>query len=411
MKLYTQRSAQKSRSMDVASSISSLPSDSPLEAYTQVISNASSPEELKQVTTHLLNPSTSISLVIARPAIDALIKRVADSEELLLHTLEALNPRISTFEAQVAHVRETLAARYQAQHEFLEAARVLQGISLESGQRVISDDYKLDIYIRIIRCLLEEDEAISADSYLNRASLLIHPNANRELLIHFKLSQARISDAKRRFMDASQKYLELSYTMEITDSERLGCLEAAMICGVLAPAGPARSRFLSTLYKDGRTEQLSNYKFFEKMFLDRLIAGKEIEDFAKTLKPHQLALLPDGTTVLSRAVIEHNLLAASSLYENIGIVELGELLGLDAKAAEKFARGMIESQRLKGEIDQVSGIIEFTSVIKSAHEGTETERWDRGIESLLVDVEACAESIEKKFPEWISSRGRQTMIT
>jgi COP9 signalosome complex subunit 4 len=37
------------------------------------------------------------------------------------------------------------------------------------------------------------------------------------------------------------------------------------------------------------------------------------------LKPHQMALLPDGSTVLGRAVMQHNLLSASKLYNNIRI--------------------------------------------------------------------------------------------
>lgn len=370
-----------------------------LDAYVQFIQKSTSPDDFRRVTAQLVDGSANVSLVIARPAINALITRIADSEELLTFALERLTHRISVFEEQVCRLREVLASRFEAQHEYLEAARTLQGISLESGQRVIGDDYKLNIYIRIIRCLLEEDEAISADTYLNRATLLIHGTTDPEILLHFKLSQARIFDAKRKFIEASQKYHELSFTTQIPESERSACLEAAITCGVLAPAGPARSRLLATLYKDERAQDLGNYRILEKMFLDRLI-GREVDDFAKSLKPHQLALLSDGTTVLSRAVIEHNLLSASRLYENIGIQELGELLALEPRAAEKFARGMIESRRLSGEIDQVSGIIEFTNPIKLADEGTETERWDRAIESLLGEVEDCSAQLEKRFPAW-----------
>lgn len=384
--------------------IQALPANAQLEAYLQMINGASTTEELRHITAQILDPSTSISLVVARPVVNELIKKISSSEELLTTALAALSPRTSTFEEQVAAVREALATRLEEQQEFLEAARILQGISLESGQRVIGDEYKLKIQIRIIRCLLEEDEAISADAYLNRATLLIHTTSDPAIQLHFKLAQARIFDAKRRFVDASQKYHELSFSPLIPESERSACLEAAITCAVLAPAGPTRSRVLGTLYKDERSQTLPNIKILEKMFLDRLIAGTEVDDFAKTLKTHQMAILSDGTTVLSHAVIEHNLLSASRIYENIGITELGELLELTPRAAEKFARGMIESKRLEGEIDQVSGIIEFTTPTKLADEGTETERWDRGIESLLVELEACATAIEKSFPEWIATR-------
>ena len=94
--------------------------------------------------------------------------------------------------------------------------------------------------------------------------------------------------------------------------------------------------------------------------------------FAATLAPHQIATLNDGSTVrllrpatpraqpatpacnpslqprgcpacsraqpatravpqvLERAVIEHNMLAASKLYNNISFEQLGALLGIDA---------------------------------------------------------------------------------
>lgn len=381
--------------------IQALPANAQQEAYAQAIEAASSPVELRQITTQILDPATSMSLVVARPVVGLLIGRIADSEELLLYALEAIAPRTSTFEEQVAQMKEALASCYERQEDFLEAARVLQGISLESGQRVIGDDYRLRIYVRIIRCFLEEDEAVSADTYLNRATLLIHTTQDPEVLLHFKLSQARIFDSKRRFIEASQKYHELSFSTQIPESERSACLAAAITCGVLAPAGPARSRLLGTLYKDDRAAGLEGHAMLEKMFLDRLISPAEVEDFAGGLKPHQLARLGDGTTVLSRAVIEHNLLSASRLYDNVGVGELGSLLGLDGRDAERFARGMIESRRLAGEIDQVSGIIDF---LPGGGGGTgqpdgegleETERWDRGIESLLVAVEACASRVEK----------------
>ena len=42
-----------------------------------------------------------------------------------------------------------------------------------------------------------------------------------------------------------------------------------------------------------------------------------MEAFASGLATHQKATLEDGSTVLDRAVIEHNMLATSRLYANI----------------------------------------------------------------------------------------------
>jgi len=72
--------------------------------------------------------------------------------------------------------------------------------------RAISADYKFNVYVRIMRNLLEEDEAIQAMQFLNRANLLIHEAKNVENILFFKLCQARILDATRKFLEAASKY-------------------------------------------------------------------------------------------------------------------------------------------------------------------------------------------------------------
>jgi len=57
-----------------------------------------------------------------------------------------------------------------------------------------------------MRNLLEEDEAIQAGQFLSRANLLIHETNNVENILFFKLCQARILDASRKFLEAAQKY-------------------------------------------------------------------------------------------------------------------------------------------------------------------------------------------------------------
>lgn len=91
-------------------------------------------------------------------------------------------------------------------------------------RRTVSDEYKLKVYIRIVRLLLEEDEAVTAEAYLNRAALLVPNSTDFELNLTFKLSQARILDAKRRFLEACSKYHELSYVPELDEDDRIQCL-------------------------------------------------------------------------------------------------------------------------------------------------------------------------------------------
>lgn len=168
------------------------------------------------------------------------------------------------------------------------------------------------------------------------------------------------------------------------------------------------------------------------MFLDQMIRPAEVAEFAKTLKPHQLARLPPATAiviaedaegeegkkgpenVLDRAVMEHNVLAASRIYNNITFSGLGLLLSLRPSAAEAMARTMIQQGRLRGSIDQVERLIIFDAETKEGdgvvsnvvaagagdeekeEQGTApaTQRWDLQIRQTLHLAEAIAARCE-----------------
>lgn len=87
----------------------------------------------------------------------------------------------------------------------------------------------------------------------------------------------------------------------------------------------------------------------------------ELKDFEALLQPHQKATTVDGSTILDRAVIEHNLLSASKLYNNISFEELGALLEIHPSKAEKIASQMITEGRMNGYIDQIDSIVHFES--------------------------------------------------
>jgi COP9 signalosome complex subunit 4 len=119
------------------------------------------------------------------------------------------------------------------------------------------------------------------------------------------------------------------------------------------------------------------------MFLDRILRPYEVKEFESTLKPHQLAKIGKSSrdrvmvtsqlntskesiakrvapeTVLDRAVMEHNLLSCSRIYNNITFSGLGDLLDLSATGAETMARRMIEQKRLRGSIDQIARLLWF----------------------------------------------------
>jgi len=141
------------------------------------------------------------------------------------------------------------------------------------------------------------------------------------------------------------------------------------------------------------------------MFLDHILRSTEIKEFESTLKPHQLAKIAMSSndrvaasdepeegastrtgpaTVLDRAVMEHNLLASSKIYNNITFRGLGTLLDLTSGAAETMARKMIEQGRLRGSIDQVDKLIVF--------DGNRDEDDAQGKAGGLGDVEEAEDT-------------------
>lgn len=223
-------------------------------------------------------------------------------------------------------------------------------------------DYKLETYLKIARLYLEDDDPVQAEAYINRASLLQGETKKTELQVLYKVCYARVLDYRRKFIEAAQRYNELSYRTIVDEGERMTALKNALICTVLASAGQQRSRMLATLFKDERCQHLPAYSILEKMYLDRIIRRSELQEFEALLQLHQKASTLDGSSILDRAVFEHNLLSASKLYNNITFEELGALLEIDPKKAERIASQMITEERMTGYIDQIDGIVHFESM-------------------------------------------------
>uniref|UniRef100_A0A6M2E1Z9 COP9 signalosome complex subunit 4 n=1 Tax=Xenopsylla cheopis TaxID=163159 RepID=A0A6M2E1Z9_XENCH len=180
-------------------------------------------------------------------------------------------------------------------------------------------------------------------------------------------------------------------------------LRNALICTVLASAGQQRSRMLATLFKDERCQHLPAYSILEKMYLDQIIRRSDLKDFEALLQPHQKASTLDGSSILDRAVFEHNLLSASKLYNNIKFDELGALLEISAAKAEKIASQMISEGRMNGDIDQIDHIVHFET-------RDVLPQWDKQIQSLCYQVNSIIEKITAAEPEWIAKAADEQMV-
>jgi len=354
-------------------------------------------KELRAFIDHMLEDATP--LVISRTLLQAFAQALPTlgpdlHKEIGHYALEKIQPRVVAFEEQVSVIRVNLADLYESEEEWREAAKILIAIPLDTGQRVLEPEYKVNIYVKIAQLYLEDDESVQAEAYINRAAEVMHQIRDDVLKLRYKVCFARIMDYKRHFMKAAMRYYELSQI--VGEQERMDALQYSVICAILASAGPQRSRMLSTLYKDERTSKLGIYSILEKMYLERILRKPEVEKFAKELKPHQMATLGDGSTVLDRAVIEHNLLSASKLYNNITFAELGSLLDIAPEKAEKVASRMMVEERLRGSIDQIEGLIVF-----EYHSHDALTQWDNRIAGACNYVNKILEIMGQKHPQFV----------
>ncbi|CAI5492372.1 unnamed protein product [Closterium sp. Naga37s-1] len=374
-----------------------------VEAYRALLADViarNDVEHAKLFVDHML--SEDVPLVVARQVLQQLAGelgglRAEQHKAVALYALAHIQPRVVSFEEQVAVIREGLAAVYEGEEEWAKAAQMLAGIDLDGGSRGQDVKYRLGKCIKIALLYLEDDDAVSAETYIKKASFDIGEHKDEALTLQYKVCYARILDSKRKFLEAALKYYDLSQLdqrelggKQVDEEELEAVLNAAVTCTILAAAGPQRSRMLATLYKDERCSKLKIYPILQKVYLERILRSPEVEAFAKELKPHQKAVLPGGSTVLDRAVIEHNLLSASKLYTNISFEELGALLGIAPHTAEKVAARMISEDRMKGSIDQVEAVIHFDN------DTDDLQQWDQQIASLCHALNDILDGVVNK---------------
>jgi len=343
--------------------------------------------QLKELVDCMLAEESTFAL-FARPVLQQVAEQMdqlknSELKELGLHTLEKLRGRVVSFEEEDFVIRELLSEVFQADGNWSEAAKCLAAINLETGTRCRTPLQKAEKYVKIAELYLEDDDPVAADTFCTRAAMVMHEVNDIPLTLRFKVCHARIFDSKRKFLEAASKYCDLSqqtFGGQICEDDLLTLLKSAVTCAILAPAGPQRSRILALLCKDERIRNVEHFEILHKMFMERLIRGTEVHVFEESLLPHQKALMPDGTTVLERAVLQHNVLAASRVYKNMRLPDLGSLLEVTADRAEKISAKMIAEQRLDGYIDQRTAVIHFQGVDENL------QQWDRHIRNVCGQV-------------------------
>lgn len=287
--------------------------------------------------------------------------------------------------------------------DYVGAAQILAGMRMDDDPQSIyylTASARTDVYVKIAECFLAEDHVVEADAAVTKAGTVAEaiPDkaAHTALLLRYKSTYVRVLDANRKFLAAAQRYHELSQSGgDLIDADDLlQLLGRAVTCAILAPNGPQRQRVLAHIVEDPRLPQLDQIDAFathrtilQKMCRHQILPRAQLETFEASLAEHQKAIMGDGLTIMERGVVEHNMMAVSKLYRTIYMDKLAHILDLPVPKAEALAAKMITDGSLKACLDQVEGLLEFQTPEPP------TQRWDRNITSLCVELNQVAEEI------------------
>uniref|UniRef100_A0A8R1I5Y5 COP9 signalosome complex subunit 4 n=1 Tax=Caenorhabditis japonica TaxID=281687 RepID=A0A8R1I5Y5_CAEJA len=344
------------------------------------------------------------SMVVSRQFVSLITERL-DNEGLNTDSVKTISEgilsiiktRTISYEDQVCILRLMLASLYEKEGRIKDAAQALIGINSDTspkfnGPAAVREGSKAQLFIRITKLLIDCNEIDEAEQYVNRTSLIMVDVSKSEITIEHKALQARVCDARRRFVEAAQRYYELSATDILPQSDRSTALGKAIVCVLLAKPGPQRSRLLTILFKDERAPACPSFELIAKMYLTKVIHKDELAEFEQQLAPHQ-KVDEHGESILKEVIQEHNITAISQLYININFKTLGSLLGVTPESAETMAGDMISSERLHGYIDQTDGVLHFEDV-------NSMRMWDSQILSTLEQVNKVSDMIVARHPDF-----------
>eukprot|EP01125_Pyxidicula_operculata_P011716 TRINITY_DN3839_c0_g1_i1.p1 TRINITY_DN3839_c0_g1~~TRINITY_DN3839_c0_g1_i1.p1 ORF type:complete len:402 (-),score=122.50 TRINITY_DN3839_c0_g1_i1:50-1255(-) len=352
---------------------------------------------LKEFVSHVVEAPQIVSRPLLKEFVTGM-KGVHDADlhkDIAKRVLEILGKHTVQFEEIIADIRYRLAKVLIEEGEYITAATTLQEIPLD--QRVYPPEFKAKVWVMIAQLYLQEERSLEAKRWIDKAAPLMGQIKKEKLVARYKSAFVKNQDFNRKFAEAALGYYRLS--QQVPEKERIEVLEHGVRCCVLAPAGPQQSRLLAMYYKDEKAQQLGSYTVLEKMFMERILKKDEIKAFEESLLGHQKAVMAGGKTILEQAVIEHNLLAASKVYNNITFDELAVMLDVTPEMAEKIASRMIAEERLTGSINQIARLLNFNKNSTS----NELTNWDSHIEHACSSINNIIERIGKKYPEFVKA--------
>eukprot|EP00008_Paramoeba_atlantica_P014314 CAMPEP_0201491786 /NCGR_PEP_ID=MMETSP0151_2-20130828/31212_1 /ASSEMBLY_ACC=CAM_ASM_000257 /TAXON_ID=200890 /ORGANISM="Paramoeba atlantica, Strain 621/1 / CCAP 1560/9" /LENGTH=431 /DNA_ID=CAMNT_0047878305 /DNA_START=135 /DNA_END=1430 /DNA_ORIENTATION=- len=340
---------------------------------------------------HLRSDNTLLKKEILRSLVSSFQKIANEASDYVLETGRVLVEQFGDIDSEEMHdLRRVVAKELENRQSWSQAASTLEGIDIKGR---IKEELSVEVchhFAVISNFYLKAGMVQEAEQAINQCSQYL-PKPNP---VFYTDTWAKIHGHKHDFIKAAICNIHLMQSADQgnkgVSNTALGYLEEAAICALLAPAGSHRLRILGTICKDERSDRLPFNSLLKKTYSERIITSKEKQDFRNHLRPHQQAG-SDGVDVLDKACIEHNILSAGNIYNNISFSELGLLLGLDKHTAEQIAARMIMEDRLTGFLDQIEGLLYF-------READQMSNWSANIALSCARVVQVMDLIAKQQP-------------
>jgi len=369
------------------------------DEYMRIFSNCQQLNDIQQMATlkDFANAilKDSLSSVLAVILLNKVCKELYNfdrkiGKQFAIYMLEKIRNRIVTFEEQDTKLRIFLSSVFKDEKNWSSAAEMLSGTFTDASQKLYTVEERVIRLLEVAELYLNDSKPVIAQSYTKRAIHQMTENSLPGLINRAKACTALALDYQFKFLEAAQKYNELSYVTSLPITDQSEAIEKALNCAILSPAGPKRCRMLAVLYKDERCQNLSTFSILENMFLERIIRPQEVEQFSKQLMPHHLK----DVSILANAITEHNILSTSKLFTNIGFNKLGLLLGVPSLIAEEKARNMISENRMEGSIDQITNVLYFKHL-------EVLPLWHSQVEKLCSEVNQVVDLIKDVHIDWV----------
>jgi hypothetical protein len=286
-------------------------------------------------------------------------------QELYELLINLFTPPTALVSAPLTQVVLNLASLYEQQQSYGRAIEILHVLQTDVIAQDFVDELSLNIFrvelnTRIAKDCLEIDDFENAEAHLTRISLLLSllPSSATQLVIDAHKTSVQV-------MVRVGKWLEAASRLLLLDDPTCDCFTVSY--AILARTTPFKKNLFTKISKvEHIMDNILDTPLkvvFERMFEGRLIYKGEFSKLLSFLIDNGERVLPNAYWIeqLSRAVVENNVIAYSTIFANITISTVTEMLGLEQSVVERLITDMIRSDRVEACVDDITKTVQFSS--------------------------------------------------